>query len=133
MGDTSPETHRLQGPRIDRMGIAYMAVAMRDPNLVHVEPDVAAAAGMENVIAHGTFPLGYAGAALTRAYGFERVRRLRVDLTAPVFPGDALTTELEVVGDDNSMEGGSLVRRVRISVLKADGTLAARGEAEVLV
>lgn len=132
MDETAPATRRLQGPRIDRMGIAYMAVAMRDPNLVHVEPDVAAAAGMESVIAHGTFPLGYAGAALTRAYGFERVRRLRVDLTAPVFPGDALTTELEVVGDD-SMDGGGLVRRLRVRVLKADGTLAAKGEAEVLV
>lgn len=129
MDVASPEPARLEAPAIDRMRIAYMAVSMRDPNPVHVEEAVAVRAGMPTVIAHGTFVLGYAGVALTRAYGFAAVRRLHVDVTAPVFPGDVLTTELEVV--DERTERAQRVLLLQVRVLKPDGTVAGRGTAEV--
>ena len=121
----------MAGPRLRRLDIAYMAVAMDDPNEVHTEDDIARASGMPQVIAHGTFPLAYGGAALTREFGFGAVRRYGLRLTAPVFPGDELTTHLRVndvekVGDGQRVE-------LEITVRKQDDTVVGRGSAQVLV
>lgn len=115
----------LRSEPIGRMNIAYMAVAMRDPNPVHVEDDFARQTGMPGVIAHGTFVLGYAGAMLTRAFGVDALRRWRIDLTAPVYPGDVLDAEAVVreVGD------GEL--DLTLAVRNQSGTVVGRGSATV--
>lgn len=117
----------LRSPAIERMNIAYMAVAMRDPNPVHTDDDFARRTGAPQVIAHGTFPLGYAGALLTRTYGADAVERFTLQLTSPVFPKDHLTAEATV--REQLDDGRRLVLDLR--VIKDDGTIAARGEAVV--
>jgi acyl dehydratase len=77
--------------RVDRMAIAWMAVALEDPNPIHVEDEVARAAGFPSVIAHGTFPIGAIGALLTRQRGAGAVRSLDVRLVAPTYPGETVT------------------------------------------
>jgi acyl dehydratase len=125
VGDTLPE---IVTPVVDRLRIAYMAVAMRDPNLVHVEPDYAARAGLPSVIAHGTFAVSYLGAAVARAAGVDALSRLKVDLVAPVFPGERLRTEATVV-DVQPSDTGPVVS-VRLSATTTDGKPVARGRAE---
>ncbi|MEO2106911.1 MAG: MaoC family dehydratase [Actinomycetota bacterium] len=115
----------LRSDPIGRMNIAFMAVAMRDPNPVHVEDDFARQTGMPGVIAHGTFVLGYAGAMLTRAFGVAAVRRWRVDLTAPVFPGDVLDAEAVV------QEVGAGELELTLAVRNQQGTVVGRGRATV--
>ena len=127
VGDTLPE---VEPPPIDRLRIAYMAVSMRDPNLVHVEDEVAARSGLPSVIAHGTFVVSYAGAAVSRAVGVDAVRVLRVDVTAPVFPGDVLRTRAVVTRSEPVEEGEMLT--VDLSVTRHDGTEVGRGSASVL-
>jgi acyl dehydratase len=109
------------------MQIAYMAVAMRDPNPVHVEEEVAAKAGMPSVIAHGTFPQAYAGALLSRTFGVDAVERFALRLTSPVFPGDRLRAEAVVRERD---QDGTLVLDLRV-VKVGDGAVAGKGEARV--
>jgi acyl dehydratase len=122
---TTAEITPLRGPAIERMNIAYMAVAMRDPNEVHTEDEVARKTGVPQVIAHGTFPLGYAGALLTRTFGADAVERFSLKLTAPVFPRDHLTAQARTRdASDDRLE-------LDLEVVKDDGTVVARGSATV--
>ena len=109
------------------MRLAYMAVAMRDPNPVHLDDDFARDIGLPGVIAHGTFAISYVGAAISRHVGVDRLRTLNVELTAPVFIGDELTTQVTTgmvhsLGDQTILDGV-------LSVKNQDGTLVARGTA----
>ncbi|SOC48565.1 Acyl dehydratase [Blastococcus aggregatus] len=126
VGDELPE---VLTPAIDRLRIAYMAVSMRDPNLVHVEDSYAAKSGLPSVIAHGTFVTSYAGAAVSRAVGVDAVRRIRVDVTAPVFPGDVLRTQAVVTGADPAADGQLLT--IDVTVTNQDGVRVGRGTATV--
>lgn len=121
------ELEALTSPPVTRMSIAYMAVAMRDPNPVHVEDSVAEATGLPQVVAHGTFPLGYAGALLTRNLGFDAVKRLSVDIVAPIFPGDELRAQARVTATDDGEGEADL----ELTVHNGEGTLVARGTATV--
>ena len=119
-------------PVVDRMRIAYMAVSMRDPNPVHIEDEYAARCGLPGVIAHGTFVTSYLGLTVSRAVGVDAVRRLRVDLTAPVVPGDTLSTEAVVVAVDPAGEGeepGAELVTVELTATRADGATVGRGTA----
>jgi acyl dehydratase len=124
VGDTLPT---LVTPAVGRLNVAYMAVAMRDPNLVHLEPDVAAEAGLPSVIAHGTFAVAYLGMVVSRHVGVAAVRRLQVDLLAPVFPGDQLTVTAVVT----AVAGRQVPPEVEVALegQKPDGTVAAKGRA----
>jgi|tagenome__1003787_1003787.scaffolds.fasta_scaffold20916437_3 acyl dehydratase len=119
-------------PAVDRMRIAYMAVSMRDPNPVHVEDEYAVACGLPGVIAHGTFVTAYLGLTVSRAVGVAAVRRLRVDLTAPVAPGDRLSTEAVVVAvrpAGEAADAGSELVTVELTATRADGVPVGRGTA----
>lgn len=112
-------------PTIDPMRVAYMTVAMRDPNPVHVDTSAAAEAGFPGTIAHGTFVLSYLGAALTRHYGTGALRTLDVKLTAPVFVGEQLVISATTDGDDGSL------RNVQLTAINPDGRVVAKGRAQV--
>ena len=127
VGEVLPE---VQSPVMDRMHLAYMTVAMRDPNLVHLENEYAAKAGLPGVIAHGTFVVAYGGAVVSRAVGADAIKRLRVDVTAPVFLGDVLTSRAEVSAVELSEEGD--VATLVIEVTRQDGAQVGRGEALVV-
>jgi acyl dehydratase len=114
------------------MRIAYMAVSMRDPNPVHVEDQYAVRCGLPGVIAHGTFVTSSLGLVVSRAVGVAALRRLRVDLTAPVVPGDTLSTEAVVVAlapaGPHEDRGTELVT-VELTATRADGVPVGRGTA----
>lgn len=113
---TSHELH------VNRLDIAWMAVALQDPNLIHVEDAVARSSGLPQVVAHGTFPVGLIGTMLGGLGG--TVRRLSVRLTAPTYPGDVVRARGKIV----AAEEGRLTVEVEASA--GDRTVA-RGTAEV--
>lgn len=78
------------------MNIAWMAVALEDPNPVHLDDALAARAGFPSVIAHGTFAVGAIGLLLGRWAGQRYIRQMETRLMAPAFPGDQLVAEGEV-------------------------------------
>lgn len=93
---TSPEQaalHRLAGDR----------------NPVHIDPEVARAAGQPRPFLHGLCSLGAVGHAFDRAAGHHRrLATLSGRFARPVFPGDTLFVEAWLDGD------GTTVARVRV-------------------
>jgi acyl dehydratase len=68
-----------------------------DPNPLHVDPDVARAAGFPRPILHGLATFGIAGRALLRSlcdYDPARLRAMAGRFSAPVFPGETIRTEI---------------------------------------
>lgn len=118
-------------PPIDITRLAYMAVAMRDPNPVHLDDSFAQQIGLPGVIAHGTFAISYLGAAITRQVGVNHLRTLNVELMAPVFIGDVLTTGVTV--DAIEPAKGDEVVHATLQVANQAGTPVARGRASWVI
>src|SRR5437588_582764 len=109
---------------VDRLAIAWMAVALEDPNLIHVEDRVAQEAGFPTVIAHGTFPIGAIGAMLAQWAGEENVLELDIRLVAPTFPGNS------IVGEGSILERVDNKQTIEVVVRQKD-QIVARGRAIV--
>jgi acyl dehydratase len=108
---TSPEQaalHRLAGDR----------------NPVHIDPELARAAGQPRPFLHGLGTLGAVGHALDRAAGrHRRLATLTGRFARPVFPGDTLFVEAWEDGD------GATIARVRVrDEVVVDGVRATYGE-----
>jgi acyl dehydratase len=68
-----------------------------DFNPLHIDPQVARVAGFDRPILHGLATYGVAGHALLRLlcnYDPDRLTRLDVRFSAPVFPGETIRTEI---------------------------------------
>jgi acyl dehydratase len=81
-----------------------------DYNPLHINPNVSRAVGFERPILHGLCTYGFAGRAILRgACGGDpaRLKSFSARFSAPVFPGDTLTTEGWKIAD------GRFVIRVR--------------------
>lgn len=116
----------LSTPKISRLHLAYMTVAMRDPNLVHLEDDYAKLSGLPQVIAHGTFTVSYVGCAVSNVVGVDNIKQLKVELTAPVFPGDTIAIDLVDTNDDGETTSATL------TAVNQSGLQVARGLAKWL-
>ena len=72
-----------------------------DMNPLHIDPDVAKAAGFDKPILHGLGTFGVVGHALLKTvcnYDPSRVRSFSGRFSSPVFPGETIRTELWVDG-----------------------------------
>jgi acyl dehydratase len=82
-----------------------------DYNPVHADPDVAALAGFRQPILHGLASYGVAGWAIANLLcegQAERLTRLDLRFTSPVYPGETLRTEVWRLGP------GAAAFRVRV-------------------
>lgn len=73
-----------------------------DYNPLHIDPEVAKAAGFDRPILHGLCTYGVAGRALLKALcGNDpaRLGRMDVRFSAPVYPGETIATEIWREGD----------------------------------
>jgi acyl dehydratase len=98
-----------------------------DPNPLHVDPDVAKAAGFPRPILHGLATFGIAGHALLRSlcdYDPARLTGLAGRFSAPVFPGETIRTEIWRDG---------AVASFRARVVERDIVAINNGRAEVTV
>jgi acyl dehydratase len=110
-GPSDPATvpHRLPDRAPDRIE-AYrttpdQAILYRlsgDYNPIHIDEEVAKAAGMPGPILHGLCTYGIACRAIVRGAcdnDAGRIRRFDARFTSPVFPGDLILTEMWIDGD----------------------------------
>lgn len=67
-----------------------------DDNPLHADPKVARAAKFDRPILHGLCTFGVAGHALVKAldYDASRIASMHARFTAPVYPGESLTTDI---------------------------------------
>jgi acyl dehydratase len=84
-----------------------------DPNPLHADPAVAAAAGFERPILHGLATFGIAAHAILKSccgYDPEKLRALSVRFTAPVYPGETIRTEMWRQGETIAFRARSVER-----------------------
>ena len=93
-GDELPA--RCLGP-LTRVGFARVAIAVNDTADIHVEDDVARAAGFPYVIAPGALLRGLLTDAVAAWAGIEALRSATVRVVTPVCPGATLRVRGKVV------------------------------------
>jgi acyl dehydratase len=119
---------------VTREDVAAYAAAGGDRNPLHLDDEVARAAGFPGIVAHGMFTMGHLASCVAAwAGGPERVRRLTAQFRAPVFPGEEIVAGGRVKAVD--VEHGVALLECWVSV-ERDGAVEwpiKRGEAEVLL
>ena len=102
-------------PTIPQQSLLYRLNG--DPNPHNADPKAAAASGFPRPILHGLCTYGIAGHALLRTccdYEPARLRRFDVRLTAPLYPGETVRTELWQDGDVISLRASVLERGIKV-------------------
>lgn len=127
-GDAIPA---LRLPAISRTTLALFAGASGDHNPIHVDVDLAKAAGLPDVIAHGMLVMAYAGRALTTWLPQSRLRQFGVRFAAMTRVHDVLTCSGRVA--ERVEQGRERRVRVELSVTNQDGDVKLTGEAVVAI
>ena len=70
-----------------RMDFVRYSISTDDPNLVHIDESVAAAAGLPSVIGSGGIISAMAADVIVAWAGLGSIRRSTTKLLAPLFPG----------------------------------------------
>ncbi len=110
VGERAPD-HRLDAegepaaeityPVADDQTVRY-AEASGDHFAIHLDDDFARSVGLPGRIVHGLCTMAFTGRAVLEAAAVEdpaRIERLAVRFSAPLFPGDTLTTRIWSLGD----------------------------------
>ena len=87
--------HRCALPTLPQAALLYRLNADRNP--LHVDPDIAQAAGYSQPILHGLCTYGVAAHAVVKTlcdYDPARLRRFDVRFSAPVYPGETIVVEM---------------------------------------
>ncbi len=98
-----------------------------DYNPLHIDPEVAKAAGFDRPILHGLCTYGVAGRALLKALcdnNPARLRRMDARFSSPVYPGETIATEIWHEGDGRAA--------FRSKVTERDVIVLTHGYAEFL-
>jgi acyl dehydratase len=110
VGERAPD-HRLEVdgeplaevtyPIADDQTVRY-AAASGDHFAIHLDDEFARSVGLPGRIVHGLCTMAFTGRAVLEAAGVDdprAIRRLAVRFSAPLFPGDELTTRVWHLGD----------------------------------
>jgi len=112
---------RVVGP-ITRMEFARFSIATDDPNRVHLEEDVAVAAGFPQVIGSGGIVSGVLTEVVADWAGIDKVTAGNIRMFVPLVPGMLLTSSGTVT--EKTTDG---VLSVVVQVVDADGTKVGEG------
>lgn len=110
-------------PTLPQSALLYRLCA--DPNPLHADPKIAAVAGFDRPILHGLCTYGVAARAIMHmccTNDPDRLARLSVRFTSPVFPGETIRTE--IWRNDDQV-------RFRCSVPQRDVVVISNGIAEI--
>src|SRR5215211_25456 len=110
IGDRAPD-HRLEAEGDPAAEVTYLvaedqparyAAASGDYFAIHLDDEFARGVGLPGRIVHGLCTMAFAGRAVLEAAEVDdprAVRRIAVRFSAPLFPGESLTTRVWRVGD----------------------------------
>ncbi len=123
------DTYREQVvDNLPRTQIVQYAGASGDYNPIHTDEIWATqVAGYPTVFAHGMLTMGLTGKALTNFVGDGRLTNYGVRFVRQVWPGDTLTTAIEVTALRS--EGGQNVADVAITTTNQNGEAVLTGSA----
>ncbi|MGX1806207.1 MaoC/PaaZ C-terminal domain-containing protein [Nocardia sp. NPDC055321] len=128
VGQTLPP---LEIDPISRTTLALFAGASGDHNPIHLDIDVAASAGLDDVFAHGMLSMAYLGRLLTGYFAPESIRSYAVRFAAktPVLGRPTATGTVTAV---DTVDGETRAT-LDLAVTLADGTTTLIGTAVVAV
>jgi acyl dehydratase len=116
---------------ITRTQVVQYAGASGDFSVLHTDEPHAVAAGHPSIMAHGMLTMALSSRVVTTWFGTENLRTLGVRFTAPVWPGDRLTSSATIV---EMVEGNEDVAvRLALRTTNDSGLLVLAGEAIVTV
>lgn len=107
------------------------AGASGDFSPLHTDEIAARAAGLPTIMAHGMMTLGASVRVVTDWFGDDAMRTLDVRFTAPVWPGDRLTTTATVRTVD--LLGALALIRIEVVTRNGAGAEVLLGEAGVAI
>ena len=106
-GERAPD-HRLEVdsepvaeltyPLADDVTVRY-AAASGDDFAIHLDDDFARSVGLPGRIVHGLCAMAFTGRAVLETAGSAELKRLAVRFSAPLFPGEKLTTRIWTLGE----------------------------------
>jgi acyl dehydratase len=99
--DGRPTLAEVSYPVADDQTVRY-ADASGDHFAIHLDDEFARSVGLPGRIVHGLCAMAFTGRAVLEAAGVDdprAIRRLAARFSAPLFPGDTLTTSVWLVGD----------------------------------
>lgn len=118
-------------PEITRTQIVQYAGASGDFSVLHTDEPAAAAQGQPAIMAHGMLTMAVSSRVITEWFGSDALRTLDARFTAPVWPGDRLTSTAEVTAVDRV--GALTVVRLVLSTRNSSGTTVLTGQASVAI
>ena len=122
---TVPERIELDCGPVAAIDLALYAAASGDHNPLHLDAEVAHAAGFDRPVVHGMLTMAHAGRLITRNFGDHSLLSLATRFIAPAILGDTirLSGTLAEVADG--------VARYDITARNAQGAMLATGVARV--
>jgi acyl dehydratase len=119
------ELPELALPPISRTTLALFAGASGDHNPIHIDTDVAHAAGFDDVFAHGMLSMAYLGRLLTRWVPQAQIRSYAVRFASITPIHGHPTCRGRVIAVEDGMA------RLELAVTLDDGTPTLLGEAVI--
>jgi acyl dehydratase len=99
--DGKPQLARITYGIAENQTVRY-AEASGDHFAIHLDDEFARSVGLPGRIVHGLCTMAFTGRAVLEAAGVtdpHAIRRLAVRFSAPLFPGDTLTTSIWELGE----------------------------------
>jgi acyl dehydratase len=120
-----PETIELQVGPISAVDLALYAAASGDLNPLHLDVDVARAAGFERPIAHGMRTMATTGRLFTEHFGATALRALNTRFVGTAQLGDVLMLRATLTHVDNA------IATYEVTVQTSGGAAVVNGNARV--
>ena len=108
---TFPERLELRCGPVTAVDLALFAAASGDHNPLHLDTDVARAAGFDRPIVHGMLTMAFTARLFTKAFGPIRLRHLQTRFTGVARLGDIVVLSATLTGSDGAMGRYELVAR----------------------
>lgn len=116
---------------VDRMSLALYCGASNDHNRIHIDPDRAREAGLDDVIAHGMLSMAYVGRLLTSWTDQTNVRSFSCRFVGMMTVGDIPVVSGEVV--ERFRDGGGEFARLSLSLKDSRGEEKIQAQALVKI
>jgi acyl dehydratase len=116
---------------LTRTQIVQYAGASGDFSVLHVDEPAARAQGQPTVMAHGMLTMAVGSRAITDWFGSDSLRTLDARFTAPVWPGDRLTSRVVVTAVERV--GALATVRVTLQTRNQSGVTVLSGQADVAI
>lgn len=103
MSACCPERIELEVGPVRAIDLALYAAASGDHNPLHLDAEVARAAGFERPVAHGMLMMAYAGRLVTKHFGAGSMRSFAVRFVGSALLGDRIVLQGTLTGRESNI------------------------------